>query len=351
MIYLIDLEPVETRYTAQWKQHLPKKIEQKTGQEVRVISGGETPQMTTPGAFLNFAGTNVYKSQQAIQIAELFARDLVKDGDHFVYTDAWNPTIIQLQYMRELLNKKIKIHALWHAGSYDPHDFLGRLIQDKTWSYSFEIALYSAIDHNYFASNFHIDMFKQNLKISDVPKDKIIRSGWPMEYMEDTLTPFKNMEKRKSILFPHRIAPEKNPEIFEELKLLLPEYEFIMCQQQTLTKDEYHNMLGEAALVFSANTQETLGISCYEALCVGTLPIVPDRLSYMEMYPGQMKYPSDWAVNKKSFKKFAKVMKERLISGINFAKSNEGKNLMQKTQQFLAKEYFSANKLYEKLID
>jgi hypothetical protein len=34
-----------------------------------------------------------------------------------------------------------------------------------------------------------------------------------------------------------------------------------------------------------------------------------------------------------------------------FANSDEGKNLMQKTQQFLAKEYFSADKLYERLVD
>ena len=351
MIYLIDLEPVETRYTAQWKQHLPAKIEQKTGQEVKVISGGETPQMATPGAFLNFAGTNVYKSQQAIQIAELFARDLIKDGDHFVYTDAWNPTIIQLQYMRELLNKKIKIHALWHAGSYDPADFLGRLIKDKSWSYQFERSLFHAIDHNYFASRFHIEMFKENLSIDTDDDDKIIRSGWPMEYMEDTLTTFKNMEKRDLILFPHRIAPEKNPEIFQELRAEFPEYEFVVCQEKTLTKDEYHNLLGEARLVFSANTQETLGISCYEALCVGTMPVVPDRLSYEEMYPGEMKYVGKWCEDLKSYKKHKPAMKETLRGKMELAKSDKGKNLMQKTQQFLSKEYFSADKLYERLVD
>jgi hypothetical protein len=53
-----------------------------------------------------------------------------------------------------------------------------------------------------------------------------------------------------------------------------------------LTKEEYHTLLGESKMVFSANLQETLGISCYEGAVVGAIPLVPDRLSYTEMYDG-----------------------------------------------------------------
>ena len=48
MIYIVDIEAVETRYTAQWKQHLPKMF----GDKCVNISGGDVPQTTTPGAFL-----------------------------------------------------------------------------------------------------------------------------------------------------------------------------------------------------------------------------------------------------------------------------------------------------------
>ena len=50
-------------------------------------------------------------------------------------------------------------------------------------------------------------------------------------------------------------------------------------------------MLGEAKMVFSANLQETLGISWYEGLLVDTIPMVPDRLSYKEMATEDFKYP------------------------------------------------------------
>ena len=55
-IYIVDIEAVDTRYTKQWKEHLPKQMKRATNSEVVVISGGEVPQATTPGAFLNFAG-------------------------------------------------------------------------------------------------------------------------------------------------------------------------------------------------------------------------------------------------------------------------------------------------------
>ena len=161
-IYIVDLEPVETRYTAQWKKHLPEQMSEYLGTEdynVKVISGGDVPQTTTPGAFLNFAGTNSYKSQQMLEIANLVASGEVKDGDYFLYTDAWNPTVVQLKYMAELLGVEITVGGLWHAGSYDPQDFLGRLIGNKPWVRHAEMSMFECYDDNFFATDFHIDMF------------------------------------------------------------------------------------------------------------------------------------------------------------------------------------------------
>jgi hypothetical protein len=74
-----------------------------------------------------------------------------------------------------------------------------------------------------------------------------------------------------------------------------------VCQDQQLTKNEYHNLLGEAKMVFSANLQETLGISCYEGAVVDAIPMVPDRLSYTEMYYDTFKYPSKWTEDFNSY--------------------------------------------------
>jgi hypothetical protein len=234
-------------------------------------------------------------------MGRLFCNGAVRPGDHFVFTDAWHPGVINLKYMSELLGIPVTIHGLWHAGSYDPQDFLGRLVGDKPWVRHAEKSFFHAFDHNYFATDFHIDMFGKNLFDANLgtmydykTSGKIVRTGWPMEYMDNTLTAYKNMPKRDLILFPHRIAPEKQVEIFRDLKEQLPQYEFVVCQDQQLTKNEYHNLLGEAKIVFSANLQETLGISCYEGAVVDAVPMVPDRLSYSEMYYEGFKYPSKW---------------------------------------------------------
>jgi len=301
-VFLIDLEAVETRYTGEWKRHVPNLL-RKAGHNVQIISGPQDiPSATTPGAFLNFGGTNIYKSSQVEQMGRLFCSGSVQPGDHFIFTDAWHPGIINLKYMSELLNIPVVTHGLWHAGSYDPQDFLGRLVGDKPWVRFAEKSFFEAFDHNYFATDFHIKMFCNNLLHVMMPQSiegfkelgKIVRTGWPMEYMDDTLTVYKNMPKRNLILFPHRIAPEKQVDIFRDLAKHLPQYEFVVCQDQQLTKNEYHNLLGEAKMVFSANLQETLGISCYEGAVVDAIPMVPDRLSYTEMYYDTFKYPSVW---------------------------------------------------------
>lgn len=350
-IYLIDLEPVETRYTAQWKVHLPKLLTAH-GHEVKVISGpNDIPNATTPGAFLNFGGTNVYKASQVEQLGRLFCNGTIKPNDHFLFTDAWHPGIINLKYMSELLGIPVTTHGLWHAGSYDPQDFLGRLIGDAPWVRNAEKSFYHAFDHNYFATQFHIELFCETLlgftPAKELYDTKIVRTGWPMEYMTDTLAMYKNMPKRDLILFPHRIAPEKQVEIFRDLKEHLPQYEFVVCQDQQLTKNEYHNLLGEAKLVFSANLQETLGISWYEGAIVGAIPMVPDRLSYSEMAFDTFKYPSMWTENYAMYIRHRPYVAKKIMEYMeNYEKFLPSLN---KQVNLLKENYFSCDNLLKNI--
>jgi len=356
-IHIVDIEAVDTRYTKQWKDFLPKQLRRATNEDVVVISGGETPQATTPGAFLNFGGTNVYKSKQLEQIGEMFCKGKVKDGDYFLYTDAWNPTVIQLRYMAKLLGVDIRIGGLWHAGSYDPHDFLGRLIGDAPWVRHAEKSMYYTYDDNFFATDFHIEMFIRTL-FEDDPyvedwveeafegqEERIARVGWPMEYLKNSLDSYKGMEKRDLILFPHRVAPEKQVDIFRDLAEQLPEYEFVVCQERELTKNEYHNLLGEAKMVFSANLQETLGISWYEGALVDAIPMVPDRLSYSEMAVPEFLYPSLWTEDYSSYRQH----RGEVVAKIRDYMENYDDYLvsLDKQRTILNKEFFSGAALYD----
>ncbi len=307
-IFIMALEPIETRYTGQWYHGIPDLLKDKGAEIFNVVGhhNGTYMQETTPGAFLNFTSTNIWKNTQLNILARYFSNGVVKSGDRILFTDAWHSGIIQTKYMSELLDIPVEIHAIWHAGSYDPQDFLGRKIKDKRWSLNFERSLFHAIDYNYFATAFHISMFaKTVLGVWDeADSKKMIRSGQPhnilMQQMQEELNEWKKAGgvKRDLILFPHRIAPEKQPEIFRDLSESMPEYEWVICQERNLTKKEYHKLLFESKMVFSANLQETLGIGSMEAILAGSYPFVPDRLSYSEMYNERFKYfdnfTSDW---------------------------------------------------------
>ena len=361
-IFLVDLESVETRYTSQWKSHIPELL-QKEGYNVQVIAGPEdVPKATTPGAFLNFGGTNIYKSRQVEEISRLFCSGSVGPGDHFIFTDAWHPGIINLKYMSELLNIPVVTHGLWHAGSYDPQDFLGRIIGDALWVRNAEKSFYHCYTHNYFASDFHISLFFEELLNDGLSSEnpwyhedfenqkeskKIIRSGWPMEYMEETLSPYKGLKKRDLILFPHRIAPEKQVEIFRDLATHLPQYEFIVCQDQQLTKHEYHTLLGESKMVFSANLQETLGISWYEGCIVDSIPLVPDRLSYSEMALMNFKYPSTWTESFSAYDSFRPWLCKIIIEHMEYYEKRIP--MIQKQLELLNEHYFSATGILDTL--
>ena len=266
--------------------------------------------------------------------------------------------------MSELLGIPVTTHGLWHAGSYDPQDFLGRLVGNKPWVRHAEQSFFYAFDHNYFATKFHIELFHRELlnggfqtenpwyeeDLTDIfagEYPRIVRTGWPMEYMDSALTMYKNMPKRDLILFPHRIAPEKQVEIFRDLATHLPQYEFVVCQDQQLTKNEYHNLLGEAKMVFSANLQETLGISCYEGAVVDAIPMIPDRLSYTEMYYDTFKYPSKWTESFEAYEVYRPDLCREIIQHMD----NYATRIPQIRKQThdLTENFFSAHTLLERL--
>ena len=343
-IYIVDIEAVESRYTAQWKKFLPEQMKAHLDTtDVVVISGGEVPQATTPGAFLNFGGTNVYKSSQLMQIATMVCNGDIKTGDYFLYTDAWNPTVIQLRYMARLLGLDIRIGGMWHAGSYDPQDFLGRLIGDEDWVRNAEASMFDCYDHNYFATQFHVDLFRKSFH--DIDQDKVQIVGWPMEYLKDEIKRFSmnSIDKFDIILFPHRVAPEKQVDIFKDLALHMPEYRFVVAQEFPLSKEEYHNLLASSRMVFSANLQETLGISWYEGALVDATPCVPDRLSYREMATPEVLYPSEWTQDWDSYIANRDKLIKRMKEILDYPNPHEVcNNVVDKLQDF-----FSGKQLYD----
>lgn len=361
-IFIMALEPLDTRYTGQWFNGIPKLLKEQAGnrnKELTVynIAGEQTSTKTTEGAFLNFTATNIWKNTQVNALANYFADGTVRPGDKILFTDAWHSGILQAKYMSELTDIPVEIHSLWHAGSYDPQDFLGRKIKDKRWTYSAERSFFFATDFNYFATEFHRELFLDVLFNPSVVTDglfvkpelsRTVISGQPHNELVEKLQPFRGLKKRDLVLFPHRVAPEKQPDIFRDLAKQMPDVEFVVCQEQNLTKDEYHRLLGEAKVVFSANLQETLGISAMEGILVDTIPMLPDRLSYSEMYSDEFLYPSEWT---ESFEAYERN-KVKVIEWLRYAMTDHSKahNGIPRQRAELLDRYLSAGPMIDKLL-
>lgn len=356
-IFIMALEPLETRYTGQWFNGIPTLLKDEADKRglqrtVYNVAGEQTSSAPTEGAFLDFYATNIWKNTQINKLVEYFQQGIVKAGDHVLFTDAWHTGITQVRYMSELMQVPVTIHSMWHAGSYDPQDFLGRLIQDKRWTHNTERGLFFASHFNYFATEFHANLFIDTLldRTEGQPTPpSIVISGQPHNALIESLKNFEGLEKRDLVLFPHRIAPEKQVEIFRDLAKECPDIEFVVCQDQKLTKDEYHTLLGQAKVVFSANLQETLGISAMEGVLCGAAPLLPNRLSYTEMYDPNFLYPSEWTTSWEAYQKHKLPMIKVITHAVKNHKLFADRLANQK--QKLLDQYLSCKPMTDRLLD
>ena len=349
MIVLVDLESVSTRYTCQWKTHIPKTLLAR-GHEVLVVEGSAAEtEIPTAGAFLNFAGTQIYKAGQVAQLGHLFQSGQIPAGSHIVFTDAWHPGVLAVKYMSALCKIPVTIHGLWHAGSYDPYDFLGRVIGDAPWVRTAELSFAHAYDINYFATAYHRDLFTR-VVCGGGTAPRLQLTGWPMEYLIDDLAPYRGLTKRNLILFPHRLAPEKQVEMFRDLAAQMPQYEWVVCQDQMLSKHKYHTLLGEAKVIWSASLQETFGIAmCAEGPLVGAIPLAPNRLSYAEIFQDlpQWLYPSHWTESMETYRDTRSCMMQRISEIVEQYEAQQPR--LQKYLTTIASRYCIATGLYTEL--
>tara|TARA_B100002019_G_C21254949_1_gene593292 strand:- start:88 stop:1116 length:1029 start_codon:yes stop_codon:yes gene_type:complete len=292
-LYLVDLEPIEKRYTKQWQEWIPKLVKNyKPNLDIETISGKSDGEIKS-GQFLDINRTQTYKSEQIIEIANLFEEGKVKEGDVFLFYDGWHYGIQALRYMSQCQDINVKIYAIWHAGTYDEWDLLAQKGLGY-WGANFERSLFEATDGIFSSTNFHKNMISTT---RNVPLDKIHVTGYPFSH--EWIERYDVSKKENIVVFPHRTAPEKRHDIFLEIakKMKKSDIEFITTTDVTETKDDYYKLLAKAKVSWSGGLQETCGISTFESMWLDCIVMVPDRLSYQEMYFDMFKYNPQLDVN------------------------------------------------------
>lgn len=347
-IFIVPIEPLDNRYTKQWYEFIPKQLKLEFPDYEIVNIDGDCSGYIKPqaGAFFDFSATCLYKATQAEQISKLFIDKTVNEDDIFFFTDAWNPTVHTVRYISELNKIPVKCVGIWHAGYYDPTDILGFTIQNHDWVKHLEKSMYYAYDHNYFGTSQHWDKFKLE---HNVDRSNMLLCGYPLDYLFDVEKPtFK--EKDNVIVFPHRLNDDKAPYVFDWLQEYVqnkrPDIRFIRTQSYDLTKEKYYELLRKCKIVFSANKHENLGISTFEAHMLGSVVCVPDKLSYKEMYPVDMRYSMNDSMYYKHNKDDWYHIGDKMINMIDRYDESTMRDMFASSRRIFDR-YFSGKQMFE----
>jgi len=287
-LYIVTLEPLESRYTKQWYSYWKKEFSKEF--DVEYIDGKDSNGKIEKGRFLDINKTNIWKAQQVESISNMFRQDYIKKGDIFIFADGWHFGITALKYMSQLNNIPIKIYGYWHSGTYDNFDFITQAGL-REWASHNELGWMKACDGHFVATKYHKNIICKYFSKEKLD-NKIHVVGFPMDWeKEQKKLKIVNTDTKKNIIvFPHRLDIEKQPGVFYSLKNSLPEYKFITTIDKNLSKEKYYRLLSTAKAVFSASEQETFGIGTVEAMLLGCVPIVPNQLAYKELYDDMFKY-------------------------------------------------------------
>lgn len=288
----LPIEPLEERYTKQWDVWFREAFD-RNGIDHSTVYGRHSVHTLPPGNFLDPLGTFIWKFSQLEGVVSRLA--MMKDQTVVVFLhDGWFPGIECFPYIEKLAkhnNLKIKICGFWHAGSYDPTDLLGLegLHNRLQWS---EKCWFSLCDLIFVGSLYHKEKLHCSLdgpSPTDQSWEKIKVVGCPVQKLE--FVPLE--EKQNIVVWPHRIATDKRPEVFDALsKNFEGQAQFIKTKEQKLSKSSYYDLLKQAKVAVSTATHENFGIAMVEACFAGCYCLVPNDLSYREIFPKEWRYDS-----------------------------------------------------------
>lgn len=277
MIVYMPIEHVDMRYTKHLDRDVLKHLERNQIKykymKPKVLREG----VIKHGSFLDSDNT-VYRqfSQMNDLIKGLLTEEIPSDATIFV-SDLWNFGILSIPYLNYFGYYDLKVRGVLHAGSFTDTDFVRQL---ERYYKNFEDILFDISEEIYVGSHF---MKEDLLRKRRIEKEKVIVTGLPLDF--EGMEPYKKeQEKENIVIFNGRNVQEKQPHLFEKLSEELPQYRFANTQAMKLNKEEYYRLLSRSKVVVSFALQENFGYGVQEAVNLGCVPVLPNRLAYAEQF-------------------------------------------------------------------
>jgi hypothetical protein len=278
IIYL-PLEHIESRYTVHMDRDILKYLENSGKEYIRIYPDIPSPQKMKAGSFLDAEFTIRFKAAQIAEVARLYREDVIDTGDIVWSSDLWHPGLPEsIAYMNYFAKKNVRLRGLIHAGSFTDTDFVRDM---ERWAKNFEDNLFDIADEIYCGSDFiKDDIVKKRI----IQPDKLVPTGFPLD--TENLDKVKKVEKENIVIFSGRNVDEKQPWLFKQMRDKIGDnhIRFINTLEHNFSKEEYYDLLAKAKVVVSFALQENFGYSVQEAVYLGCVPILPNRLVYPELY-------------------------------------------------------------------
>lgn len=297
-LFVVPIEPLEERYSQQWLDWWEGYVQKHNLKDTFTINPPlANYHVIKDGQFLDSIETNRYKLAQLQRLVNLIRDGEIRSGDTIWFHDGWFPGVEMLAYIRDLTtNRRIKLCAMFHAGSYDPWDYLAQR-HTGPWAQHFETGWGYIYDQIFVATNYHKRLLCSRRHIA---REKVRVVPFPFALPPSCGGRICKEGRDPIIVFPHRLAPEKGLEALSIFKNLVAGYnlhhgtkwEVVRTKDVCKTKEDYYQLLKRATFSVSFAKQETWGIAMQESVFAGCIPIVPSRLSYKEMYPKRCQYHS-----------------------------------------------------------
>ena len=237
----------------------------------------------------------------------MILRGEIKDGDVFVFVNAWNFLAVPLSYFKDEYGMNIKMVGFWGNALFNQESPMWQRFKRKykTWGRDFENSLFQSYDMNCFLCEEHSTLFFNKYPRLKRHKNWDI-TGFPFEYISKRLV---KKEKTDTVIFPYEINSDLQVKVFQGISSELNQYEFVYAQEHHNNRMLYLDLLRKSKALFCGREAEANPVVIWEAMINGVVPMVPGKLMYYYMLPERYHYPKELSSAKNN--KFLYLLRNR----------------------------------------
>lgn len=281
MLVYAPLEHIDKRYTEHLDKDITNYLQENNIDFIRLTPSTIDNEMKN-GSFLDADNTIFRQFTQFNQFITLLRSGEIPKGSTLFTTDIWNISVLAIPYLNFFSDYGIKLKGVLHAGSFTDTDFVR---QTERFYANMENIIFDICDEIFVGSQFIKDDL---LKKRVIDANKITVTGLPLD--ETELDKHTKTNSSNVIIFNGRNVDEKQPYLFDLLQQKLPNYNYVNTHKLNLSKGDYYQLLSESKCVVSFALQENFGYGIQEAVKLGCVPVLPNRLVYPELFNSDYLY-------------------------------------------------------------